>query len=182
MSTTRVITGPNTRFSYANVWEPKQVAGQGDAKYSCALLIPKTDTKTLAKVEAAIVEALEKGKAKFTGGKIPKGWKNPLRDGDTDPKTEDDENYAGHYFLNANNKDKPQIVDKDLNEIVDKREFYSGCYGKACVSFFAYNTAGNQGVGVALENLMKVSDGEPLGGSAPSAADAFGSDDEDPLD
>lgn len=49
----KVITGPDTRWSYANVWEPKSING-GTPKYSVSLIIPKSDTKTIAKIEAAI--------------------------------------------------------------------------------------------------------------------------------
>ena len=45
----KVITGPDTRWSYANVWEPKSING-GAAKYSVSLIIPKSDTKTVAKI------------------------------------------------------------------------------------------------------------------------------------
>ena len=44
----KVITGVNTRWSYANVWEPKSING-GTPKYSVSLIIPKSDTKTIAK-------------------------------------------------------------------------------------------------------------------------------------
>lgn len=49
----KVITGVDTRWSYANVWEPKSING-GTPKYSVSLIIPKSDTKTIAKIEAAI--------------------------------------------------------------------------------------------------------------------------------
>ena len=52
----KVITGPNTRWSYANVWEPKSING-GTPKYSVSLIIPKSDTKTIAKIESAIEAA-----------------------------------------------------------------------------------------------------------------------------
>ena len=42
------------RLSYANIWEPKQVNGTGDPKYSCCLLIKKSDTAAIAKLKAAI--------------------------------------------------------------------------------------------------------------------------------
>ncbi len=41
----KVITGPNTRWSYVNAWEPKSING-GAPKYSVSLIIPKSDTKT----------------------------------------------------------------------------------------------------------------------------------------
>ena len=42
---TKVITGVKTRWSYANVWEPKSING-GAPKYSVSLIIPKSDTVT----------------------------------------------------------------------------------------------------------------------------------------
>src|SRR5690606_26284238 len=115
MSSTKVITGPKTRFSYANVFEPKSING-GDAKYSVSLLIDKKDKKTLDKIEAAVQAAIEEGKGKW-GGKIPKKLKLPLRDGDEE---RDDEAYAGKMFINANSSTKPGIVDEDVNPIMDQ--------------------------------------------------------------
>ena len=59
----KVITGPDTRWSYANVWEPKSING-GAPKYSVSLIIPKSDTKTVAKIKAAIEAAYAEGEAK----------------------------------------------------------------------------------------------------------------------
>ena len=60
----KVITGPDTRWSYANVWEPKSING-GTPKYSVSLIIPKSDTKTVAKIKAAIEAAYQEGQAKL---------------------------------------------------------------------------------------------------------------------
>lgn len=177
MSSTKVITGPKVRFSYANVFEPKSING-GDAKYSCALLIDKKDKKTLDKIEAAIKAAIEEGKSKW-GGKVPKKLKMPLRDGDEE---RDDEAYAGKMFLNANSSTKPGVVDEDLNPIMDQDDFYSGCYGRASINFYAFNSNGNQGIACGLNNLQKLNDGDRLSGGA-SAEEDFGAieDDDDLL-
>ena len=53
---TKVITGVNTRWSYANVWDPKSING-GAPKFSVSLIIPKSDTATIAKIKAAIEAA-----------------------------------------------------------------------------------------------------------------------------
>lgn len=91
----KVITGPGTRWSYANVWEPKSING-GTPKFSVSLIIPKSDTKTLAKIKAAIEAAYHEGESKLKGnGKsVPPlaALKTPLRDGDTERL--DDEAYA----------------------------------------------------------------------------------------
>lgn len=169
----------NVRFSYAHVFKPKAISEDQKAKYSASLLISKKDEKTIKKIESEIENAKKEHKDKW-GGKIPGNLKSPLRDGDTDRP--DDESYAGHYFINAN-KDpdhgKPIVVDKDLNEIMDTTEFYSGCYGNASLSFFGYNTSGNKGVGCGLEGVQKTRDGEPLSGVTLNKEEMFDVEDED---
>lgn len=177
MSTTKVITG-KVRFSYAHVFEPSAIEEGQEKKYSVSIIIQKKDTKTLNKIKEAIKAAAEEGKAKF-GGTVPKNYKNPLRDGDEE--REDDENYAGCMFINANSTRKPGLVDEDLNPIMDKDDFYSGCYGRASVNFYAFNVSGNKGVACGLNNLQKLEDGERLGGGASSAEDDFGADGDDLL-
>lgn len=171
---TKVITG-KARFSYANVWEPKSING-GDEKYSVSLIIPKSDTKTLSEVKAAIEVAKQDGKAKF-GGKIPANLKLPLRDGDLDRP--DDEAYKNSFFVNANSKDRPQIVDKNVKPILDQSELYSGCYGRASITFYAFNQNGNKGIACGLGNLQKLSEGEPLSGRSRAEDDFTSADDED---
>jgi len=173
-SNSKVITGL-VRLSYANVWEPKSIKG-GDPKYSCSIIIPKSDTKTTAAIHAAVDCAIKEGVGKF-GGKIPpkSALKLPLRDGDTE---RDDENYKGCYFVNANSKTAPQIVDKHVRPILDRSEVYSGVYAYVSLSFFAFNTNGNKGVACGLGNIQKVRDGEPLGGRT-NASDEFCSVEED---
>ena len=176
---TKVITGPRTRWSYANVWDPKSING-GDPKYSVSLIIPKSDTKTIAKIEAAIQAAYEEGESKLKGSSktVPalSVLKTPLRDGDRERP--DDEAYKNSYFINANSASKPGIVDADRNPILDRSEVYSGVYGRAYVNFYAFNSNGNKGIACGLNNLQKISDGEPLGGKS-SAEDDFDTDDED---
>ena len=156
---TKIITGM-VRFSYANVWEAKSINGS-DPKYSVSLIIPKEDKVTLKKIKTAIDEAKIEGVVKL-GGKIPANLKTPLRDGDVDrPDDEADEN---SYFVNANSNMKPGIVDKGVQPILDQSEFYSGCYGRASLTFYAYNANGNKGIACGLQNLQKLEDGEPLGG------------------
>lgn len=174
MSSTKVITGL-VRFSYAHVFEPSAIEEGQEKKYSVSILIPKDDKKTISKIEDAIAAALEEGKAKF-GGKIPRSYKNPLRDGDEERP--DDENYEGHMFVNANSSRKPGLVDKNLDPIIDKDDFYSGCYGRASVNFYAFNVSGNKGIACGLNNLQKLKDGERLSGGGASAEEDFGTDDD----
>jgi len=175
----KVITGPDTRWSYANVWEPKGING-GTPKYSVSLIIPKSDTKTISRIEAAIKAAYKEGESKLKGnGKsVPSlaSLKTPLRDGDLERP--DDPAYKDAYFVNANSATPPGVVDADRQEIIDRSEVYSGVYGRASINFYAFNSNGNKGIACGLNNLQKIRDGEPLGGKA-RAEDDFADYDED---
>lgn len=179
MNLTKVITGVNTRWSYANVWDPKSING-GAPKYSVSLIIPKSDTTTIEKINAAIQAAYEEGESKLKGnGKtVPPlaAIKTPLRDGDIERP--DDAAYANSYFINANSASAPGIVDANRQSIIDRSEVYSGVYGRASINLYAFNSNGNKGIACGLNNLQKIKDGEPLGGKASAESD-FATDDDD---
>ena len=176
----KVITGKDTRWSYANVWEPKAING-GTPKYSVSLIIPKSDTVTVAKIKAAIEAAYQEGESKLKGNgrSVPplSAIKNPLRDGDAERP--DDPAYATAYFVNANSTTAPGVVDAACNPILTRSEVYSGVYAIVSLSFYAFNTNGNRGVACGLGNIQKVRDGEPLGGRVSASAEFETLDDED---
>ena len=174
---TKVVTG-KVRFSYVNIFRSRSFSDGQDAKYSICLLIPKKDKATIRKIQAAIDEAVQEGISSKWSGKKPANLKLPLRDGDAERADEAPE-YEGMYFLNANSTQKPGIVDKDLNEILDPDEVYSGSWGRASINFYAFNSNGNRGIACALNNLQKVRDGERLGGRVSAEEDFAGLDDED---
>lgn len=155
----KVVTN-EVRFSYAHLWEPQAVNGS-EPKYSVSLIIPKSDKDTIKAINDAIEIAKKDGIGKF-GGKIPANLKLPLRDGDIERP--DDEAYRDSYFINCNSKEQPQIVDRKVKPILDKNEFYSGCYGRASISIYAYNVNGNRGIAASVNSVQKIRDGEPLGG------------------
>ena len=177
---TKVITGVNTRWSYANVWDPKSING-GAPKYSVSLIIPKSDKATVSKIKAAIQAAYEEGESKLKGnGKsVPAldAIKTPLRDGDKERP--DDPAYADSYFINANSATAPGIVDADRNPILERSEVYSGVYGRASINLYAFNSNGNRGIACGLNNLQKLRDGEPLGSKSRAEDDFADADDDD---
>lgn len=191
---TQVITNV-VRFSYAHVFVPSAVEEGQKKKYGVSLIISKDDKETLSLMAEAEKEAIEKGKAKHFGSKIPANLKRPLRDGDEERP--DDEVYEGCFFLNANSDNKPTIIDiqkkeimldedfadrikrktdveiQDIEEKRSEEEFYSGCYGRASVNFYAFSK-NSKGIACGLNNLQKVRDGEDLGGGRTTAEEDFG--------
>ncbi len=168
----KVITGKDTRWSYANVWEPKSING-GTPKFSVSLIIPKSDTKTINAIKKAIEAAYKEGEAKLKGNSrsVPalEAIKTPLRDGDLERS--DDEAYKNSYFINANSTTPPGIVDASVQPILTRSEVYSGVYGRASINFYAFNSNGNRGIACGLNNLQKIRDGEPLGSRATAESD-----------
>ena len=171
MEPTKIVTG-KVRFCYANVFEPTAMNDGDTPKYNICILIPKSDEKTVNAIKNAIEAAKQAGKAKIAdkSGKIPSTLKTPLRDGDEERG--DDPTFEDMFFINANTTRKPTIVDKDLNPIMSKEEFYSGCYGRASINFYAYNVS-SKGIAAGLNNLQKLEDGEMLAGGS-SAEEDFG--------
>ena len=176
----KVVTGPNTLFSFVNIFQPKSINGS-DPKYSMQVRIPKDDRKTIAKIENAMKQAYEEGAAKLKGNSksVPayETLKKPLRDGETE--FPDDESYKGYFFINANNSQKPGVVDGDCNPILDPSEVYSGCFGRVSMNFFAFNNNGNKGIAASINNVQKLRDGTPLSGHSRPEDDFGGEEDDD---
>lgn len=168
---TKVRTG-EVRLSYVHLFEAHAI-DDGDAKYSVSLIIPKSDTKTINAINKAVKAAIEQGKTSKWNGKVPSGLKLPLRDADAEGK--EDEAYADAYFVNANSSNKPGVV---LNFRANGKfveaspeDVYSGCYGIASVNFYPYSAKGSKGIACGLNNIMKVRDGDNLGGSVDADTD-----------
>lgn len=185
--TTKVVTGPETRWSYVHVFKPYDPNGNdAAAKYSVCLIVPKKDEATVKAIREAIKAAYREGESRLKGsnGKLPplESLRTPLHDGDLEKQGDDV--YKDSFYVNAKTNRKPGVVDRHVNEIADEEEVYSGCYGRASITFFAYNFNGNRGIGCSLNNLQKVKDGERLSGRASAKSDfkGFGGDDFDDPD
>lgn len=175
---TKVITGL-VRFSYLHVFEP--FAGQPgqDEKYSACILIPKTERETIAAIQEACAEAVDEGQVNKWAGKVPKNLKMPLRDGDEEKDLDKNPEYKGMFFLNASSKRQPGLIDSHKQEIFTTDELKSGDWGKVSLNFYPFAVSGNNGIAVGLNNLMKVKDGEALGGGGSSAESDFAGEFED---
>lgn len=169
---TRVTTG-EVRASYFSALAPRKNELSGKDEFSTQILIPKTDTETIAALKAAAKEALV---AKF-GDKIPKNVRNPLRDGDTETKQDGSplgKEYQGCFFCNVKSTSKPGAIDTHGNDLIGADDIVSGDYIRVSLNAYAYSQAGNNGVSFGLNNILLVRKGEPLGGTKPSAAADFG--------
>lgn len=168
------LTTDEVRLSYAHLYEPHASNG-GDPKYGVTVLLPKSDAQTKARLDAAYNYAVQNGVNEKWNGTMPPVIACPIYDGDgVRPNGEPfSAECRGHWVFTANSKNPVPLVDQNMNPIVQKGELYSGCYARVCISLFPYNNAGKRGIGVGLEAVQKLRDGDPLGGGV-SVADAFG--------
>jgi len=172
---TTTTTG-EVRLSYEHLTEPYSMDGDPTkAKYSVTLLIPKSDTATKARIDAAIQAAIQEGQTSKWGGAKVLQPAIPIHDGDGIRQNGEafGPECAGHWVMTASSKQRQEIVDVNLNPILDPTAIYSGMYARVCINFFAYANSGKRGVGAGLGPVQKTRDGEPLGGRITAEA-AFG--------
>ena len=172
MSATNVVTG-KVRFSYCYVSQPRRNEFTGNDEFSTQVLISKDDADTVNAIKAAAKQAI---KDKW-GDKVPPKVRNPLRDGDTETKGDGSplgSEYQGHWFMTVKAKKKPGLIDSNGHELIGPDDIGSGDYGRVSVNAYAYDQAGNRGVGFGLNNVLLLEKGQSLGGGRKSAADDFG--------
>ena len=174
---------PNTvtigecRLSYTHLFKPYSNMPGQDPKFSLVALLPKTNVKAKAQLDAAIEAAKQIGLQKNWNGQAPALVATTVHDGDAYKNNGElyGEECKGHWVINCNaNPDHPpKVVDGQLQPILVESDVYSGMYGWVNISFYPYNFNGKKGIGCGLNSVMKSRDGQPLGGSAPSVDEAF---------
>lgn len=190
-TSTKVVTG-KVRLSYPTLFKARAAEEGQDPKFSVEILIPKSDTKTIAKIrKAQNAAATAPGADKKLGNVVPtwgdekfpgKKFTDTLRDGDDEDESDGRPERAGHWFMNIRSSAqyKPGVVDKDLDNVIDESEVYGGVYARVSMTAFAFSTQGNKGVSFGLNSVQVLGYGEPFGAPREDAAETFADDFEDP--
>ena len=171
------ITITGVRFSYCNLFQPRPPFNNpnGEPKFSCTVLVPKSNTAAKAAIDQAVAQAIEAGVPTKWGGVRPPQPAICVHDGDG-PRPSDGsafgEECRGCWVFTASSKQAPFVVDAQVQPIIDPTQVYSGMWGNANVNFFAYNSAGKKGIGGGGYGVQNTAEGEQL--MRPSTAhDAF---------
>ena len=169
---TQITTG-KVRFSYLNVFQARAINDGDQPKFSVTLLIPKSDKATVTKIKATMEAAKTSYMQRNSGKKLPANLKHTMHDGDGERPNggEFGEECAGHYVMTVSSKNAPVLVYADKTPITEPKELFSGCYGRAIINFYVYDTNGNKGISAGLNGLMKLYDGAPLGGGVVTDSD-----------
>lgn len=173
MSNTNVVTKTPVRLSYAFLNNPRKNDDGTDGKYGAMLIIPKTDTATVKQLNDAIEAARVVGLAK--GITKAKNFPSPLRDGDGQKPRggEYGPECKGCWVLNTSSKNKPKVVDRRVQPILDPDEIYSGMWAIVDINFACFQMTSNAGISCYLNNVQKIRDDTPLGGAASRPEDVF---------
>lgn len=165
----------NVRLSYTHLTEPWSSPGSDKKRYGATILVPKTSVENKAKIDAAIRAATESARTKY-GAAFPVQPKHSVHDGDG-VRPSDGQPFGpecrGCWVFTAGSDIRPKVVDGNRQEILDPTAIYSGMYANVGISFFGYNNPQNKGIGVSLDNVQKIADGEPLGFTRASVEDDF---------
>ncbi len=173
------------RFVYCHLAEPHAFAEGQDAKYSVNILIDKKDSTTIGVIKSGYNAAIQEGVEKF--GQSFQGKATPLKrepgttrglliDCDQDDRYATSE-FAGKYML-AVKSNRPVSVGYRKNGVTyaysNKDEImenvYSGCYGAITFNLYPFNKVGS-GIAAGLNSVLKVKDGEHLGGQSSVTSD-----------
>ena len=170
---TQVVTKTPVRLSYCHLNAPRKSDDNGTPKYGALLIIPKTDTATVKQINDAIAEARVAGAAR--GIRNTQNFLSPLRDGDGQKPRGG--NYGpeckGCWVLNTSSTRQPKVVDRRVQPILDPDEIYSGMWAIVDINFACFSVPSNSGISCYLNNVQKIRDDEPLGGSPSRPEDVF---------
>lgn len=164
-SSTKAMT-PEFRVAFPSVFQARKNDLNGKDEFSVVALFPKdADLKPLhLAAQAALVAKFGPDKKKW-----PTKMRSPFRDQGDRAKNENGKEVLpqgyekGLTYLTLRSQQKPGVVDKDVQEIIDTSEFYGGCWARASINAYAYDIKGNRGVSFGLGNLQKVKDGDAFG-------------------
>lgn len=170
-STRHTLVSPEFVGNYVHLDKPYSGDDDIEPCYSIMLVLDPDNeehAEFIDKLEAEIEDLVE---AKW--GEMPRKFKTPLKEGED--IMEDEDAFVGKIILNVRSTTRPGIIDADLQKILDvEEECYSGASFIVSISGYAWeHKVGGKGVSFGLDNVMKVADGDPLGGGRAKAEDDF---------
>lgn len=160
----RLIT-PEFRVSYPHLFKPSGMKGS-TPKYSVTMLFPKN--ADLSELKAAMHAAKV-----AMWGSDKSNWKtceSPVVDGDK-PKFADKAGYKGHWAIKASTSEdqRPGVIARDgKTPITNAADVYPGCYGRAYIYAYVWEFGSKFGVGLILDHVQKLRDGDAFGGKKPA--------------
>lgn len=162
---------PEFRVSFPQVFRAKRNDLNGQDEFSVMALFKKGENLDLLKkaARAACVKKWGEDQTKW-----PEKIKSPFRDQKEKAKSGKlpEGHSEGAIFMTFKSKERPKVVDQNVQEIIESSQFYAGCWARASVSAFAYDQKGNKGISFGLNHLQFMRDGDAFS-ARPKVEDAF---------
>lgn len=161
----KVVT-PAFRASFPNLFQARKNDLNGKEEYSVVAIFSKGED--ISQLEKACEQAMIK-KWGSDSSKWPKPLRTPFRKHEEKAKDVNGKQVLpdgfeeGGIYVNFKSNQKPQVVDENVQDVLDSSKIYAGCYLKASVNAYAYDTKGNRGVSFGLGNVQFIKDGDPMG-------------------
>lgn len=163
----------NVRLSFADLFQPDQkygrygasfpiVPGSANAKALDAAILEVATAKWGAKAQTILTKLKSDGVVAFQAS--PK----------TNSEGEVYDGFQGMHALNASNKARPTVVDRDRSPLAegDGRP-YAGCYVNAIVELWAQDNSWGKRVNATLKGIQFYADGEAFSGGTPASVEDF---------
>jgi Protein of unknown function (DUF2815) len=180
------------RLAFPVLFNPEQFQGEGEAAYSCSLLIgPKPDLEVLVGVprdggglsytkKMKLTDAIEQvGREKWKD-KWPTVKKNAeskdlncLHDGDMKA---DYAGFAGQWYVSCRSSEaaRPKVVDSNGSPLTQRDgRIYAGCYVVGLIELWAQDNAFGKRVNAQIRGVQFLRDGDAFSGAAPASDDEF---------
>ena len=180
-----IVTAP-FRLAFPQVFEAKASIEGGKEKFSITMLFPKDGSPlipSLSKdngimaIRKLLTEAIKakygedkaKWPAPFKGMDVKTvismngkdGW--PVRDGDM----VEWDGFEGNLFVRASTQFPIGVVDRKLQPVMNSSDVFGGLICRAEINAYCYDTNGNKGVTLGVNNLQILKDdGVVLGGKS----------------
>jgi hypothetical protein len=175
---------PKVRLAFPVLFTPESRSEGGEPEFSAMLLLDKEaqQSKEFKVLKAKIMEMI---KEKW-GPKPPKGLHIPFKKGEDLQNNTDGEYYGGcdenTLAINVHSKFAPEVLNQKKHLMragvpEEEAQIYAGCYVLASITpkdFVFKNEKGQlmkQGITLYLGNVMKVAEGDPLGGRVSASQD-----------
>ena len=168
---------PESTANWPSLFEPRTPKNNPTAKPQYEIEQVFAEDADLTELKQAAAKA---AKMEWPNRKLSDGIQFPFKSGDAMIEHEntvagqrgkeprDLSLYAGKTILRLKNSKAPRVLDKKLNDILDREAIYGGCKVRCEISFRAYQGNGSNipdCVTAYVESVVKVGDGERLGGS-----------------
>lgn len=165
----------NVRLAFPNLFEPSTVAGEGEPRYSAALILSPDHPQIKeiqAKIKAVAVDKWkDKADAQLTA--LNKTGKVALHDGDEKPNYD---GFPGNMFVSASAKQsaRPTVINNDKTPLTERDgKIYAGCYVNVSLDFWAQDNGYGKRINAQLRGVQFLRDGDAFSAGRPADSDEF---------